>query len=328
MGGMTDDTSPENLRKFLDSDDPAMVGMGLSMAKGMGVPEELLPTILGLYMWDDDKTVRAAAKSVFNKHAPAEIQATVKENWKPSTRTAPFSGDKLPKAVRAFVQAFKSQDDFSEIGLMPLIKALESEVWYNRTDSARALGKIGDKRAVEPLIKVLEDTGMVFTSSGANVETTRGWVLQTAATALGEIGDERAVEPLIRMLSDDRIFDIALSDDDICLDNCTYVIGALWEIPDARAVEPLIKTLSCDKEWICSSAMEVLGKIGDKRAVEPLIEVLSDEDSGVRRDAVEALGKIGDGRAMEPLIKVLNDENEWLHEAAKKALKQLGHEVE
>ena len=51
---MTEDTSPENLRKFLESDDPAMVRMGLSMAKGSGVPEELLPTIIGLYMWHAD----------------------------------------------------------------------------------------------------------------------------------------------------------------------------------------------------------------------------------------------------------------------------------
>ena len=33
---MTEDTSPENLRKFLESDDPAMVRMGLSLAKGAG----------------------------------------------------------------------------------------------------------------------------------------------------------------------------------------------------------------------------------------------------------------------------------------------------
>ena len=35
---MTEDTSPENLRKFLESDDPAIRRMGLSMAKGVGVP--------------------------------------------------------------------------------------------------------------------------------------------------------------------------------------------------------------------------------------------------------------------------------------------------
>ena len=104
--------SPENLRKFLESDDPAMVMMGLSMAKGMGVPDELLPTILGFYMWDDNKNIRAAAKSVFNKNAPAEIQAKVKENWQVKYRTISVKNhfDKFPEAVRPFLEAFKSQD--------------------------------------------------------------------------------------------------------------------------------------------------------------------------------------------------------------------------
>ena len=31
---MTDDASPENLRKFLESDDPATFRMGLSLLKG------------------------------------------------------------------------------------------------------------------------------------------------------------------------------------------------------------------------------------------------------------------------------------------------------
>jgi hypothetical protein len=35
---MTEDTSSENLRKFLESDDPALV----RMAKGAGVPDEML----------------------------------------------------------------------------------------------------------------------------------------------------------------------------------------------------------------------------------------------------------------------------------------------
>ena len=55
--------------------------------------------------------------------------------------------------------------------------------------AAEALGKIGDKRAVEPLIKALEDKD--------------GYVSQHSARALGKIGDTRAVEPLIELLSDD-----------------------------------------------------------------------------------------------------------------------------
>ena len=154
---MTEDTSPENLRKFLESDDPAMRMMGLSMAKGSGVSEELLPTILGLYMWDDDKSVRAAAKSVFTKYAPAVIQATVKENWKASYRTLLVTGDRFPEAVRPFLEAFKSQDDFAEIALVPLIKALSNDDWNVRLYAAAALGEIGDARAVELLIKALGD---------------------------------------------------------------------------------------------------------------------------------------------------------------------------
>jgi HEAT repeat protein len=50
--------------------------------------------------------------------------------------------------------------------------------------SASALGNIGDARAVEQLIKLLED---------------EEWFVYTAAArALGEIHHERAVEPLIK----------------------------------------------------------------------------------------------------------------------------------
>ena len=181
---MTDDASPENLRKFLESEDPAMRRMGLSMAKGSGVPEELLPTILGLYMWDDDKSVRGAAKSVFNKYAPAELQAKVKENWKASYRTLSVTGDKFPEAIRPFLEAFKSQDDFAEIILAPSIKALgDSDLWVRRS-AAEALGKIGDSRAVEPLIKVHIE------ALDENIATSRGsrsW--NTAAKAAKDVRD-------------------------------------------------------------------------------------------------------------------------------------------
>jgi len=76
------ENSPENLRKFLENDDPAMVMMGLSMAKGSDVPEDLLVGILWMYMLHDDKTIRAAAKSTFIKLAPEDAKQAVKENWK------------------------------------------------------------------------------------------------------------------------------------------------------------------------------------------------------------------------------------------------------
>ena len=160
---MTEDTSPNNLRKFLESDDPAMVRMGVSLAKGSGVPEELLPTILGLYMWDDDKTIRAAAKSVFTKYAPPEIQTKVKENWKPSYRTLDRHGDKFLKVISPLL---KSQDDIAISVVYCLLKVHNVE---GVRQSARyssgwtsIFGKLGamDKRKmkiVPLLIEALDD---------------------------------------------------------------------------------------------------------------------------------------------------------------------------
>lgn len=67
-----------------------------------------------------------------------------------------------------------------------LIKALRSP-WLS-TKAARALGEIGDERAVEPLIKAL---------SCRSAETR-----EAVVDALGNIGDERAVERLNTALDD------------------------------------------------------------------------------------------------------------------------------
>ena len=61
---MTEDTSPENLRKFLESDDPAMRRMGLSLAKGSGVLEELYKNVFGLSLWDLVEGNREAASEL------------------------------------------------------------------------------------------------------------------------------------------------------------------------------------------------------------------------------------------------------------------------
>tara|TARA_Y100000588_G_scaffold388035_1_gene487272 strand:- start:21 stop:1004 length:984 start_codon:yes stop_codon:yes gene_type:complete len=61
---MTEDTSPENLRKFLESDDSAMRRMGLSMAKGSGIPEELNYHVLAMTKWDSEEENRKVAKEL------------------------------------------------------------------------------------------------------------------------------------------------------------------------------------------------------------------------------------------------------------------------
>jgi HEAT repeat protein len=57
-----------------------------------------------------------------------------------------------------------------------------------RTGAAWALGKLGDPRAVEPLIETLNDP--------------KPRVRKDAAWALGRLGDDRAASPLNNLLQD------------------------------------------------------------------------------------------------------------------------------
>jgi bilin biosynthesis protein len=71
----------------------------------------------------------------------------------------------------------------------PLVLTLHDEDRTVRDFSAGALGKIGDRRAVKPLIHALQSDDYLGTR-------------MAAAEALGKIKDPQAVEPLINALKD------------------------------------------------------------------------------------------------------------------------------
>ena len=95
---------------------------------------------------------------------------------------------------------------------------------FVRTAAAVALARIGDARAVEPLITTLSDpTGGVCTAAvealveigvpaveplvAALIGPNPGWSVRKAAVeTLGKIGDARAVEPLVAALGDQDEF--------------------------------------------------------------------------------------------------------------------------
>src|SRR5262249_32355704 len=84
-----------------------------------------------------------------------------------------------------------------------------------RANAARALGRFGDKRAVEALIKALHDPARE--------------VCHQAILALEHFGDQQAVEPLIALLQDSYfVYDTA---------------RLLGKLGDARAVGPLMEAL-------------------------------------------------------------------------------------
>ena len=236
-----------------------------------------------------------------------------------------------------------------------ILRDLEHQDWRVRHAACRALGQLGDLRAVELLIARLGDgdpdvreaayEALVQIGEPAVERLIRAlgywesWVRKAACEALGRIG-KPAVEPLIRALGDrDSWVRKAACEALEALGEgrlARAVLGALEEEEkarnelallakegDTRAVEPLIKALEDEKWPVRKAACEALGRIGDPRAVKPLIKALGDWESWVRKAACKALGRIGKP-AVEPLIRALGDGNSDVREAACEALVQIG----
>jgi len=177
----------------------------------------------------------------------------------------------------------------------PLISVLASSDPLVRANSAYCLGKIADKRAVLPLIKLLNDNSFAK------------W---QAIRALGEIKDKRATEPLLKLLNrGETRADII------------YVLG---EIGDAAAIDTLSFYLKDENVEVRIAVVSALGKIGHKRATAFLIDALSDNDSRVRNWAISALGKIGDPGAVDALINIVNNGQKEFKPRAIEALGQIG----
>lgn len=98
-----------------------------------------------------------------------------------------------------------------------------------KTGAAEALGKIGDRRAVEPLLRMLK----------------QGEVGRGVIDALAEIGDKRAVPELLRALKEAP------------KGHSTGLVSALAKIGDERAVPGLLKVLrkgrKFDRRWTASA---------------------------------------------------------------------------
>jgi HEAT repeat protein len=321
---MTEDTSPENLRKNLfpnieiDWESPLLKGAAYDR------PHSKEDYIFGFADKITDKSCRAAEAlgEIGNKNAVKSLIRLL-------------NGD-ITDHIYGIVSEI--DDEFMDFDDYMVEKSIMS--------AANALGKIGDEQAIEPLInaleKALESDGDFEddpTSCGAVVSTIADVLTDTYSIDLAKV-------PWTTNLAKE----FALGDDYTCRDAVELLIKALGNEDEQvrygaaeslgksgdNAIEPLIKALEEDEEeYVRYGAANALGNIGDKRAVEPLIKALEDKHWWTRKNAAEALGKIGDKRAVEPLlsfwIKILEDgigkigrNNEFARESAVRALIKIG----
>jgi hypothetical protein len=154
-----------------------------------------------------------------------------------------------------------------------LIKALRHKEANVRAKAAQALGKVGDVRAVKPLISAMKDAALL------------GY---DAAEARAKIGPHAAKLLISALL--------------LVREAAAEALAKLG----TPAVEPLILALQDSNGHVRDVVTEALAKFGTP-AVEPLISALKDEDINVRRMSANALGKIGAASSIESLINALSD---------------------
>lgn len=178
-----------------------------------------------------------------------------------------------------------------------------------RFQAAEALGKIGDKNAVESLINVVSDE-----------EEKSVYVRESAAVALGMIGDMRAIDPFLTILEAKKNF----------LDKFTFlkerVIEALGKInftSTERVIVAFKNALEDDSAQVRINAIECLMNSGDDNAYDIIKEKLHDADDEVIKNAVIALYNL---KGKEALFEILKDEN--LPNAAKDEADEIYREYE
>ncbi len=159
------------------------------------------------------------------------------------------------------------------------------------------LGEIGDNRATQSLIRIL--------NFGKGADWTDTVFLKKTVWALGKIGDIESLPILISWLKNDyrieeaviiaigrisdektvRLFASALRGEETSLP---------WEGIDNAGIEMLIVAAQDQNVEIRRCAAAALGKTHNKKAVESLITMLDDDDWRTQRNAVIGLGEIGE----------------------------------
>ena len=192
------------------------------------------------------------------------------------------------------VLCIKAISNYKDIkAVTPLLYCLnnKNENYKFRLAAAEALGKIGDKNAVESLIDVVSDE---------NEKSV--YVRESAALALGMIGDSRALDAFVGILEAKKTF----------LDKFTFlkerVIEALNKIDfssNKRAVAALKEALNAESPQVRINAVESLMNSNVDEAFDLIWKMLYDTDDEVRRNAVIALYNL---EGKDALIRIISDE--------------------
>lgn len=174
-----------------------------------------------------------------------------------------------PAAVDALILALKDESDRTEEGGYPL-----------RRNAARALGKLGDKRAVSALIECLDCADV--------------YVREAAAQSLEQLGDNSCIPALIKLLEGGLEVAQFVPGKPYLVQPYDAILEALGSLKATVAipfVQPFVDHFVPKVRYAALRAMYQL--TGEQGYGEQLIEALKGKDLTLRRTALMDLGAIG-----------------------------------
>ena len=231
----------------------------------------------GLGSFDDGYEVQSVQDQV--------IGALIKDNNIP---TAEFALDALKSADDEWVRwalVHVIGASAKKVAVDTMLEELKHPSYVVRRRAAESLGGFKERRAVEPLIAVLENADEMKSIRAA------------AALSLGALKDERASAPLLAALSDENA------------EIRWRTIGALGNLKDAKAVAKLSEIVEnpLEPDSVRNAAVTALGNIGDKTTETVLIRALDIRVGNISKNAIIALGKLESETAIPNLIAILED---------------------
>lgn len=201
--------------------------------------------------------------------------------------------EKLLGARIMSAKAIANQKNTDAVSSLLYCMNNKNEHYRVRLACADALGKIGDKFAVTPLIDVVKDE-----------EEKSVYLRETAVSALGLLGDYRAIDPLVSILETKQGI----------MDKFSFlkerVIEALNKIGfsnDERVFKALKRSLMDESVQVRIDAIEGIMNSETPQAYDVIKEVmLTDKDEEVKKNALIALYNLSDRSILDEVINSPN----------------------
>jgi hypothetical protein len=190
-----------------------------------------------------------------------------------------------------------------------LLPLLNDKSEFVRTETAYALGKVGDRSAAAELVRVMRDDKILE--------------VRTAATiALGQVGDTAAISELVAMLKNRPT-----EDNEFLRRSVARSIGQIAQINVTGDPSVLTPQNFLPEKFKHLGSSDATGQVPRiyANAVDMLTNILrnNNESDDTRREAAFALGAIGDPRSLDVLRGYLGSQDPYLAEICKEAIMKI-----